>query len=71
MKISAAVMIDWAIGDAALLVHRSLAQQRIRVFLGERLRAHQDALGAVDDLAFLERRLAGLRQFRRSGAGLM
>src|SRR5258708_31666708 len=42
------------VGDPAFLVHRCLAQDSIGVVFGQILRAHQDALSAVDDLAVFE-----------------
>jgi hypothetical protein len=45
------------LGDLAVLVHGGLAQERVGLLLGEVLGLHQDALGAVDHLALLERAL--------------
>src|SRR5215471_914977 len=49
------------LGDFLVLVHGRLAQQAIGRVFGEIPRRHEDALGAVDDLALLER---GARAFK-------
>src|SRR4029078_870068 len=46
------------VGDLAVLIHRSAAQQHVVVFLGEVALLHQDRFCLVDDLAFLERELS-------------
>src|SRR5262249_8321060 len=52
------------------LVHRRLAQQGIGRFFGEILRGHENALGAVDHLAFLERGACALELVPQTGEGV-
>src|SRR5215472_1425356 len=58
------------LGDFLALVHRSLAQQGIGRFFGEILRGHENALGAVDHLAFLERGARALELVPQTGQGV-
>src|SRR5688572_2355060 len=51
------------LADASLPIHGGRAQQRIGLRLADRLRCHQDALGAVYDLAIRQRQLGQLELF--------
>ena len=52
------------LADLAVLVHGCLAQQRVGLLLGKPARLHQNALGAVDQLAVLQLR-ARIFEFAR------
>src|SRR5262245_35034913 len=58
------------LGDFLALVHRSLAQQGIGRFFREILRGHENALGAVDHLAFLKRGARALELVPQTGEGV-
>src|SRR5688572_5002380 len=55
------------LGDLALLVHRRLAQERVGLLLRRALGLHQDAFGAVNGLALLQRGLGAVKLVMQTG----
>src|SRR5262252_336568 len=58
------------LGDLLALVHGRLAQQGVGCLFGEIFRGHENALGAVDHLAFLERGARALELVPQAGEGI-